>query len=235
MIPSFIFLTFWMLKAHPAFFAQVGRTVSFLTDPDNRDRLGFAASHPNGVWLDNEFLPAYTVYVAAYNRWMDPSQRTGIIIADLDDAEEALRHLYKILRNLLTDAPYVTDGELLGMNLPPRTDDERHPSPVARVYPVIAVISGMIRHLRFTFFTLDSTNTPRKRKPDGQHGVELCWVISASPVANLDDLLHSTFSTTTELDLSFPGDDRGKTVYFAARWHNTRGIPGPWSPIDSAI
>jgi hypothetical protein len=33
--------------------------------------------------------------------------------------------------------------------------------------------------------------------------------------------------------VGFP--QRGKTVYFALRWENTRGEKGPWSEIMSAI
>jgi hypothetical protein len=32
----------------------------------------------------------------------------------------------------------------------------------------------------------------------------------------------------------FEQTDIGKTVYFAMRWLNTRGKPGPWSQIYSA-
>jgi hypothetical protein len=33
----------------------------------------------------------------------------------------------------------------------------------------------------------------------------------------------------------FENDQRGKTVYFALRWENTRGEKGPWSAIQIAI
>jgi hypothetical protein len=35
--------------------------------------------------------------------------------------------------------------------------------------------------------------------------------------------------------LEFEGHDRGKTLWYAARWENTRGLKGPWSPIESVI
>jgi hypothetical protein len=30
-------------------------------------------------------------------------------------------------------------------------------------------------------------------------------------------------------------EDRGKKLYFALRWENTRGEKGPWSEIHSTI
>lgn len=35
--------------------------------------------------------------------------------------------------------------------------------------------------------------------------------------------------------LTFDENQRGKTVYFALRWENTRGEKGPWSQIVSSI
>jgi|GEM_PF-6208256 len=33
----------------------------------------------------------------------------------------------------------------------------------------------------------------------------------------------------------FPPEDLGKTAYYAPRWINTTGAPGPWSQIYNAI
>jgi hypothetical protein len=48
-------------------------------------------------------------------------------------------------------------------------------------------------------------------------------------------LTHSAFDTRSPLKLQFENDLRGKTLYFAMRWENTRGEKGPWSPIMSVI
>ena len=139
------------------------------------------------------------------------------------------------MRGILTAVPYVSEADLRLMGMPGRHLDPKRPAPVATVFPVITVATLLVRHLLFSFFTLDPENRPRKHKPDGQHGVELCWIISAVPVVNIEQLLHSAFTTTTDLDLAFTGEDCGKIVYFAARWENTRGEKGPWSPIESAM
>jgi hypothetical protein len=48
-------------------------------------------------------------------------------------------------------------------------------------------------------------------------------------------LSYSEFNTKPPFTLSFHGEQRGKTVYFALRWENTTGEKGPWSEIENAI
>jgi hypothetical protein len=60
-------------------------------------------------------------------------------------------------------------------------------------------------------------------------------MISDVPMVDANELVHSVFDTRTPFTLEFGGHERGKTVYFALRWENTRGQKGHWSPIQSAI
>jgi hypothetical protein len=65
--------------------------------------------------------------------------------------------------------------------------------------------------------------------------VEIGWTQSDTPITRWDELTHSNVDTNSPFTLSFENDQRGKTVYFALRWENTRGEKGPWSGIASAI
>ncbi|MDR1864959.1 MAG: hypothetical protein LBR08_05235 [Bacteroidales bacterium] len=69
----------------------------------------------------------------------------------------------------------------------------------------------------------------------GVRGAEIRWLISATPPVNWDDLRHSEFDTRSPFTMSFSGDQRGQTVYFALRWENNTGEKGPWCEIQSAI
>jgi hypothetical protein len=60
-------------------------------------------------------------------------------------------------------------------------------------------------------------------------------MISDVPVVDVNELIHSAFDTRTPFSLEFQGHERGKTVYLALRWENTRGEKGPWSSVQSAI
>jgi hypothetical protein len=75
----------------------------------------------------------------------------------------------------------------------------------------------------------------RRAKPEGVHGAEIAWAILPAPTVDWKELNHSTFDTHTPQRLTFDGTERGKTVYFALRWENTRGEKGPWSEIMNAI
>jgi hypothetical protein len=48
-------------------------------------------------------------------------------------------------------------------------------------------------------------------------------------------LPHKKTITANPLVLSFEEEDRGKRVYYAARWVHATEQPGPWSDIESAI
>jgi hypothetical protein len=37
------------------------------------------------------------------------------------------------------------------------------------------------------------------------------------------------------VEIEFPGHDRGRTVYFAARWENNTGKKGPFTTIFSTV
>lgn len=84
-------------------------------------------------------------------------------------------------------------------------------------------------------FQYRDRNSPRTAKPDGVHGAELTYAILDHPPVDWSELLHSVFDTHTPMNLDFPGEMRGKTLYFAMRWENTRGEKGHWNAIDSVI
>jgi hypothetical protein len=109
----------------------------------------------------------------------------------------------------------------------------RTPAPVALTYPAYEIDRGTLLRLIIHFF--DQGKEKTKAKPPGQHGAEIRWMISEVPVVDANELVHSSFDTHTPFTLEFGGHDRGKMVYFALRWENTRGQKGPWSEILSAV
>jgi hypothetical protein len=60
-------------------------------------------------------------------------------------------------------------------------------------------------------------------------------VIADTPPVHVKELTHSEFATKNPLDLSFDEDQRGKRVYFAARWESGTVKKGPESDIFSAV
>ncbi|MDR2692356.1 MAG: hypothetical protein LBB73_08750, partial [Dysgonamonadaceae bacterium] len=88
---------------------------------------------------------------------------------------------------------------------------------------------------RLTFRFYEKEGDHKRAKPEGQHGAEIAWIISDEAPAKWIELANSSFDTRSPFTLKFENDRRGKSVFFALRWENTRGEKGPWSPITQAI
>jgi hypothetical protein len=67
------------------------------------------------------------------------------------------------------------------------------------------------------------------------YGAEIGWDILDVPPVNWSQLRRFAFTTASPLRLGFEGNQRGKRLYFALRWENTRGVKGPWSEILDTI
>jgi hypothetical protein len=162
-----------------------------------------------------------------------PATRTPVNVKSKNIAKRVLeKHIRKSVKSYLIDNPLLTEDDLTMLGLPVHKTT-RTPAPVAGTAPDFDINSNTICHLIIHFFEKDGDH--KKAKPAGQHGVEIRWMISDVPMVDANEFTHSSFDTHTPLDLEFSGHDRGKTVYLAARWENTRGLKGPWSPIQSTI
>jgi hypothetical protein len=105
------------------------------------------------------------------------------------------------------------------------------PEPVTTV--VLRPVAGLVRQIVVPF--TDSAAPEKRGKPYGVQAMELaCGVLSSAP-ARVEDLPRSVTAGKSPLTLTFREEDRGKTVYMAGRWKNTRQKEGPWSGIVSAI
>jgi hypothetical protein len=124
----------------------------------------------------------------------------------------------------------IEDRKAMGL---PIHKSGRTPAPVATDAPDVDVDTSTIGRLNILFFEKGSKH--KKAKPAGQHGVEIAWIQRDTPPTRWDELLHSNIDTNSPFTLVFENDLRGKTVYFALRWENTRGEKGPWSEIQNTI
>jgi hypothetical protein len=176
--------------------------------------------------------PEITEYEDAYEKAQDPNRGK----ADVKAKNVARDRLKKSTRQFnnehLEYNSAISDVEREEMGLPVHKTT-RTPSQIAADAPDIDVDTSVPGHLGFHFFEKGSRH--KKGKPKGQHGAEIAWVISDVPPTKWADLIHSNIDTNSPFTLEFENDQRGKTVYFALRWENTRGEKGPWSVIQSAV
>jgi hypothetical protein len=164
-----------------------------------------------------------------------PATRTKAAIQEKNDAREALeKGIRQSANEYLTFNHRVTDGDRNNLGLPIRKKT-RTPAPVATTYPAGRADTSMLRRITIHFADQSDGEETAKAKPAGQHGAEIRWAISDTPIVDVEDLTHSSFDTRTPFTLEFKGHERGKTIYFCLCWENTRGEKGPWIPIESAI
>jgi hypothetical protein len=182
----------------------------------------------DGTWLDNELLPKKAAWETAWGNYENPMTRTKEITfikqKRREEYEAPLRKLVKILQSSL----YVADSDLEAMGIAIQSS-ERHPAPVPTTVPKSRVVlpSPAVVEIHFS-----DSESEHRAKPVGVHGVEAAWALLEEPTNDWRLLTHSTFDTHTPLRLTFEGPDRGRTLYFALRWENTRGEKGPWSAIE---
>jgi hypothetical protein len=172
---------------------------------------------------------AYTAWAAAYARIFGP--HTPVDTAAKNDAKKAAKKVIRPFVNQFLRYLPVTDDDRRAMGIPVK-DTRPTPVPKPEDVPEAEVSTPLPRVLRFRF---RRPGAKRWGKPEGVHGLELLWVVLDRPPLSLKELLHSSFATKSPLELVFDEEDRGRRVYFAARWETGTVKKGPESEIFSAI
>jgi hypothetical protein len=173
-----------------------------------------------------------STFEIAYAKAEEPNRGKADVKAK-NDARKALeKAVRKFVKEYLTFNSNISDEERERIGLPVHKTG-RTPAPVAKDAPDADVDTSRMGRLTIVFFERGSNH--KKGKPAGQHGAEIVWTISDTPPTRWDELTHSSIDTNSPFTLDFENDQRGKTVYFALRWENTRGEKGPWSSIMNAI
>ena len=163
----------------------------------------------------------------------EPATRTKLTVQAKNTARKALeKTIRQAVKEYLAHNHAVTDEDRDGLGLP-IYKTTRTPSPKADKSPDVDTDTSVPGRVTIHFFDKDSGH--RKGKPAGQHGCEIAWIISDTPPTRWDELLHSNIDTNSPFTLQFENDQRGKNLYFALRWENTRGEKGPWTEIQNAI
>jgi hypothetical protein len=218
----------WMKRSYEALYYQCILTIAYLDE--HLDAFGINGTTVS--WINSRFRPVWQAYVDAFMAWHDPSMRTPGIIATLQDARAAFVPCYRQLYTFLKGNPEVADNDLIAMGLPRRSSGKLTPAPDPATVPEATVQTPspavIVIHFR-------DRNSKSKGKPAGIHGAEIVWAILDDMPEDWSALTNSTFNTHTPLTLAFAGTERGKRLYFALRWENTRGVRGNWSEIYDAV
>jgi hypothetical protein len=220
----------WMSRSHEDLHDQAEGTVNYLTG-DVLNRIGIVG--PILDWYDNTFLIEHARFNAAFAAWKDPAERTPAKQAALDDAEKDFRKVYRSLyTGYMKSNPLVTNEDLVKAEFPKR--HEGGGTPVRKPTTLIVMTTDTSKPGRVGIHFRDEKATGTA-KPEGVHGGEMVYGIFDVPPTDWEQLTHNVFFTHTPGEILFSGEMSGKTLYFAMRWENTRGVKGPWNEIQSVI
>lgn len=153
--------------------------------------------------------------------------------ADKDTRRAAAQVVMRRLAMKVQNNPAVTDMQKAGMGITIRKTT-RTPVPVPTTVPTLSRVDTSTRAILRLFFA-DSTTPDSKAKPAGVQGVEIREQIGGTAPVDPSTMAFLAMETRAPYRADFEAMDIGKTVYFALRWVNTRGQPGPWSQIFNAV
>ncbi|MDR1072169.1 MAG: hypothetical protein LBL45_00625 [Treponema sp.] len=170
--------------------------------------------------------------VKASHELCQTASYTRLDMQEKNEKKERLIHLEEVfVRNNLrnNDATTDTGRKEVGISI---HDDTRTPVPAPDGIPEIEIEAP---HPRTVLIRFRGEHAARWCKPARVHGLECAWAFLEEPPVRVKDLTHSEFATRSPLELTFEEGERGKKMYFAARWETGALKKGKWSDIFSVI
>ena len=167
-----------------------------------------------------------TALQAAYSAAIDPTTRTRVTIADKTLALKNMRSSAILLAKIIYATPTVTDAQLIGLGLLPRSTRTPIPAPSTAPVVEVGVVSGRLVNLR-----LRSADFPDRRGMEpGARGANLYSYVGATPPDDSRDYHFEGMTTRTIAQILFPDSvAAGALIWLSARWVSARGQLGPAS------
>ncbi|MDR1678970.1 MAG: hypothetical protein LBR81_04250 [Prevotellaceae bacterium] len=122
-----------------------------------------------------------------------------------------------------------SDRRYLGLTV---ADNKPTPAAVPSTHPVLRIDFSESR--QHTLHITDEAKTG-KAKPAGVKECEIWYAIADEEPVNDSELRYAGSSSKANFLVTFDLSQRGKKVYYNARWVNTRGERGPWGEFENAI
>ena len=170
------------------------------------------------------------------NKWETSYQATLVphypqVTTEKNRARAETERAVRAFINRFLRWPPVTDLDRDNMGIR-NWATSRAPQPVPKTAPEIEVIISVIRQISLRMREAGSSSWG---KPDNVHHIQLAWDILDAKPDSVSRFSHFEVETTSPITLTFEEHERGKHIYFAARWVNNTAKEGPWSEIHSAV
>ncbi len=175
-----------------------------------------------------DWVVAWPTYLAA-----KPVFDTALMTKDATRA--ALEAAARIINNTVQANPAVDAAAKTGAGLPVHKTTNT-PASIPTTAPVLYKVDST--HLLQLLWFSDAATPGSKAKPAGVTMLEIREsLVAAGGPAPVDAAAMPFLANETKMphrnDLT--AADLGKTAYYAARWVNSKGDPGPWSAITGTI
>ncbi|GHV55813.1 hypothetical protein AGMMS49579_19490 [Spirochaetia bacterium] len=178
-----------------------------------------------------ELKTKVTAYEATFEAATGENATKALVLQKNED-RDALKTYVRDLKNKHIDYnDAVTDPDRERLRLPIR-DKTPSPKPRPTSRPELEVIPTNNRQHTATAI---NQGTGKKNKPDDAYGVKYLSEIRDTPPPDAADLRNAIFTRKTTQVYDYTEADRGKKVFYAACYENSKGEQGPWSDIIAAI
>lgn len=173
---------------------------------------------------------ALLAYIAAVDAFTK-NDNTENYLTKASAKKAAVKAIRDFARTSVRNNPFLNDElrQELGVHIPDTT-------PTPQLRPIDApntTVDGTSSHLQHRVKALNP-ETGKTGKPTGVHGVRFVWQVGGERPHNGASMLKGQFSRKPDIIVSHDESDRGKPVYYASCYENTKGEAGPWSIVVDA-
>lgn len=150
-----------------------------------------------------------------------------------DDTRDAVEAVIRKQSGEIQDDSATTDTQRTAAGLPIYKEG-RTPSPEPESHPILRKVDTSTRLVLRLFFA-DAATPDRNAKPEGVAFCEVHARVGGDRPTDPASLPMLALESRSPYRADFVAGEEGKTVWLSFRWVNTRGEPGPWSPVYSAV
>ena len=171
-----------------------------------------------------------------FSDWTEAYRRTLVphipqLTLEKNRVRTAMERALRAFINRFLRWPPVSDFDRDKMGIR-NWDTIRTPQPVPTTVPEIEADTSVIRRLSMRLRNFGATTWG---KPEHVHGMEFAWGIREARPPHVGELPHLETATANPIILTFDENERGRRVFYCARWINNTAQPGPWSDIESSV
>lgn len=178
-----------------------------------------------------------TAITTAYNNWhtaylaaVNPTTRTPATVATKNAQKTVVLGVVRGYAATIRANMAVSDALKIGLGLRVH-DNAPTPIPPPATYPMLTLAGLGVGQQSLR--AADQFTPSKRAKPAGTAGMLLFRAVAAAPVTDPAQCAFLAFASKTEFQATFDPADNGKVATYFARWTNSKGEVGPWSPAAS--